>query len=164
MIAEPRATLDVDIVASMREADIPCLLRMLGDEFYADESAIRRAVQRRSSVNIIHQHTTIKLDLFIAGGTPLDDQQLNRRRRVQVGPAPEDCLYFHTPEDILLQKLRWYRMGGERSDRQWRDVIGIVFAQTGRLDTEYLRAHAGTLAVADLLERALRSHGGPANP
>jgi hypothetical protein len=75
---EPRATLDIDIVVSMSETDVKCLLDALGNDFYADESAVRRAVQRRSSVNIIHQSTTIKVDVFVAGGTPLDGQQLER--------------------------------------------------------------------------------------
>src|SRR5207249_2445548 len=79
------------------------------------------------------------------------------RRRVQVGSAPDRYLYFHTPEDILLQKLRWYRLGGEQSDRQWRDVLGIMTVQVGQLDTEYVRRQAETLAVADLLDRAFKA-------
>ncbi len=62
---------------------------------------------------------------------------------------------MHPPEDILLQKLRWFRRGGEASDRQWRDVRGIVRVQGGRLDRHYLRTNADTLGVTDLLERAL---------
>ena len=57
--------------------------------------------------------------------------------------------------DILLQKLRWYRRGGEVSDRQWRDIAAIVRVQGRRLDREYLRENAGILGVSDLLERAL---------
>jgi len=44
---------------------------------------------------------------------------------VQVSADPDAWLYVYTPEDILLQKLRWYRMGNEASDRQWRDVLGV---------------------------------------
>jgi hypothetical protein len=64
-------------------------------------------------------------------------------------------LYVHSPEDILLQKLRWFRLGGERSDRQWRDVLGLVQVQGPRLAVEYLRRWAEQLLVADLLEKAL---------
>lgn len=64
-----------------------------------------------------------------------------------------------TPEDILLEKLRWYRLGGEVSDRQWCDVLGIVAVQGSRLDEAYLRRDAASLDVTNLLERALRQGG-----
>ena len=83
-------------------------------------------------------------------------QALNRRVRLQVASDPDSFLYVYTPEDTLLQKLRWYRLGGEVSDRQWRDVLGIVAVQGRSLDDSYLRSGADLLAVTDLLDRALR--------
>lgn len=59
-------------------------------------------------------------------------------------------------EDIILAKLVWYRSGGEVSERQWRDVIGILNVQAGKLDFDYLDEWARKLTVIDLLERALR--------
>jgi hypothetical protein len=58
-------------------------------------------------------------------------------------------------EDTLLAKLDWYRMGGEVSERQWRDVLGVLKVQAGGLDLEYMRRWARELGVDDLLERAL---------
>ena len=97
------------------------------------------------------------MDLFIAGGSPLDRQAMRRRVRLQVASGPDRFLYVYTPEDILLQKLRWYRLGGDVSDRQWRDILGIVLVQGHRLDEEYLRGGADLLDVTDLLDRALQS-------
>lgn len=152
---EPRSTLDVDLVVAIDAADVEPLLAALGDDFHADGEAVRRAVRRRSSVNVFHRATSTKVDLFVLGGSPLDRQALDRRVRMQVSTDPERFLYVYTPEDILLQKLRWYRLGGEVSDRQWRDVLGIVAVQDPGLDEEYLRRGADLLAVADLLVRAL---------
>jgi hypothetical protein len=93
------------------------------------------------------------VDLFVAGGTPLDGLQLSRRLAVEVGEGR--YLFIHPPEDILLQKLRWFRRGGETSDRQWRDIVAIVRVQGPKLDLDYLRAHAPAIGVSDLLDRAL---------
>jgi hypothetical protein len=60
-----------------------------------------------------------------------------------------------SPEDTILRKLQWYRLGGETSDRQWTDILGIIRTQGDRLDRGYLRTWASTLEVGDLLERAL---------
>src|SRR5262245_2383197 len=118
-----------------------------------DDVAVRRAVRERTTVNLIHQATQLKVDLFVAGGTPLDWQQLKRRREVRIGPGR--TLYIHPPEDILLQKLRWYVKGGETSDRQWRDVLAIIRVQGARLDREYVQANAEVLGVGGVLTRAL---------
>jgi hypothetical protein len=150
---EPRSTIDVDIVAAIDERHVQALVDALQDEFYIDAAALRRAVGTRSSTNLIHHASQLKIDLFVAGGTPLDAQQLARRLAVDVGDGR--ILHVHPPEDILLQKLRWYRRGGEVSDRQWRDVLGIVRVQGQRLDVDYLRANAEVLDVTDLLAGAL---------
>jgi hypothetical protein len=150
---EPRSTIDIDIVAAIEAAQVTALVAALSGTFYIDEDAVRRAVRERSSANLIHRPSMLKVDLFIAGGTPLDAQQLARRRIVSVGEGV--TIGVHPPEDILLQKLRWYRLGGEVSDRQWRDVMGIVRVQGTRLDMDYLRRNAPVLGVGDLLERAL---------
>lgn len=53
---------------------------------------------------------------------------------------------------IVLQKLRWYRIGGETSDRQWRDIVSVV--RGGALDDAHLDAIAGATGLAALLARA----------
>lgn len=64
---------------------------------------------------------------------------------------------FASSEDVILSELEWYRLGGEVSERQWRDVISALKVCAGDLDLDYLRQWAAELGVADLLERALKS-------
>jgi hypothetical protein len=151
---EPRSTLDVDIVVALTSAQAEIVAGALHDEFYLDRDRLQHAVVTRGSVNLIHIESATKIDLFVAGGTPLDESLLRRRRAEIVGDPPHE-IFVHTPEDILLQKLRWFRLGGEISERQWRDVLGIVQVQGARLDRAYLDEGASTLRVVDLLNRAL---------
>ena len=148
---EPRSTLDVDIVAALEPRHVAPLVAALTAEFYVDAAALDRAVMERRTANLIHQDTQLKIDLFVAGGSPIDALQLQRRRAVDLDGQR---LYVHPPEDILLQKLRWFDLGGRTSDRQWRDVLGIVRVQGSRLDRDYLRTQARVLGVEDLLTRA----------
>jgi hypothetical protein len=134
------------------------LTQAVEQESYVEPSVLERAIRDRTSTNLIHRATSIKVDLFVAGGTPLDDDLLRRRVSVAVGEQGTQ-LYAHAPEDVLLQKLRWFRRGGEVSDRQWRDVLGIIRVQGSRLDRAYLAQGAMRLDVSDLLARALREAG-----
>ena len=152
---EPRSTLDIDLVVAMSEKDVEPLVAALGHGFYVEPEALRRAIQKRSSANLIHFASSMKVDIFVAGGTPLDREQLERRQRVLVATDPDRWLHFYAAEDILLQKLRWYRLGDEVSDRQWKDILGIIHVQADRIDLNLLHEGARILAVTDLLERAI---------
>lgn len=151
---EPRASIDVDFVVDLQPSHVPILVRALSPAFYVDENALLRAIASKSSANVIHHATGIKVDLFVAGSF-LDSRQLARRRRVQIAGDPPRHVFVHTPEDILLQKLHWFRAGGETSERQWRDAKAIVAVQTSRMDRDYLAATAAATGLTDLLERVL---------
>jgi hypothetical protein len=152
---EPRASIDVDMLVHMTAAQVGPFLDTLGDSFYADADSLRRAVEGGTSTNLIHRPSGIKIDLFVARSV-LDARQLERRQRLKVESNPDRFLYVHSPEDILLQKLHWFRLGGTVSERQWRDVLSVIVVQGPRLDRDYLAAMAPVVGVADLLARAYR--------
>ncbi|MGB9592939.1 MAG: hypothetical protein ACPL7R_02230 [Anaerolineae bacterium] len=150
-----RSTLDVNIVADVRPEHIPGLVATLSDEFYVDDEMVRTAIEQRTSFNLIHYQTAFKVDIFICGSRPFDQVQLERRRPLAITTKREQCVYVISPEDTILAKLARYRMGGEVSNLQWRDVLGVLKTRAGELDLDYLREWASELHVSDLLERAL---------
>ena len=100
--------------------------------------------------------------MFVAKPRPFDRSQLARRQMHLLSEEPEHRAYVTSAEDIVLAKLEWYRIGGEVSDRQWRDVLGVVKVQGERLDLDYLQQMSAQLSVGDLLARALQEAGGKA--
>jgi len=151
-----RTTLDVDMVVRLEEGRVDALVDRLGEDFHADPESLRRAVRMRSSSNLIHFESGMKIDLFVARDQHIDQEQMRRKRRLRVATNPDRYLFVSAPEDTIVQKLHWYRMGGEASDRQWGDILGVLRINRGELDMDYLLRAAEWLGVSDLLERALR--------
>lgn len=58
-------------------------------------------------------------------------------------------------EDVLLAKLRWFRLSGDSSERQWNDVSGVIAISGANLDREYLSSWGAKLGVSELLNKAL---------
>lgn len=154
VVGEPRYTADVDMVVELNETHIDPLIERLSPRFYIPTELLRRATRAHTSANLIDNETGLKVDLFVAGGTPLDADTL-ARRVATTSEGVETALYVQSAEDVILHKLRWFRRGGEISDRQWRDIVGVVRLQSDRLDRAYLAYGADLLGVTDLLDRAL---------
>ena len=93
--------------------------------------------------------------MFPLAQQPFEQNQMQRRILHSLSKRRQDQAYFTTAEDIILAKLNWFRIGGETSEQQWRDVQGVIQVQGEVLNQEYLRLWAERLDLLDLLERAL---------
>lgn len=153
LIGEPRSTLDLDIMIECDIEKTAILARELSDNFYVDQESAVAAARDRGTFNAIHLATSLKIDFFVAEDSSLAREALAYRRRVDSpGSAP---LYFYALEDLVARKLLWFRMGGEVSDRQWRDVLGMLRLRATSVDWPRLRELATVAGVGDLLERAI---------
>lgn len=154
---EPRFTNDVDILADLTPENLHDFLHNLPKTFYADAEEALNALRAGRPFNVLHMPTAFKFDLFPANAFPLGAEELDRAILLSGTGLSEAPAPFVTPEDILLAKLHWFRLGGEVSDVQWRDMKGIVRACAGVLERRYLEEGAAKLNISDLLDRILRS-------
>jgi hypothetical protein len=159
VFGEPRQTMDADLLARLLGRHAEPLVKQLAGEFYADLPAIMTAIRNQGSFNLIHLESMSKVDVFVSWRSPFGQSQLSRRAKKTVGQISPLELYFASAEDTVLAKLDWYRKGGEISDRQWRDLLGVLKVQAGTLDRDYLKRWADELGVADLLHRAMEQAG-----
>jgi hypothetical protein len=151
----PRASIDADVVAELLPEHVGPLVAGLQDAYYLDEGRVRSAVDSRRTFNAIHLGTMFKVDVFATRRRPFDLEALRRARPEPLEDAPGARVApVATAEDIILAKLEWFRAGGEVSERQWSDILGVLRASS--VDGEYLARWAAALGVADLLERARR--------
>lgn len=154
-----RATAGVDIVADLREEQVDDLVRLLAERFYADAGMMRDAIRHRSSFNLLDLQSGFKVDVFVPHMRAFERSRFARRMLVPLMESGRESAYVSSAEDTVLAKLEWYRIGGEVSERQWNDVLGILKVKAADVDQAYLRYWAAQLNLAELLERALRDAG-----
>jgi hypothetical protein len=152
-----RSTMDVDLVCELTEADVPSLLKQLGDDYYASEPAIRDAIRRKSCFNLIHLPTSFKVDAFVSRQRPFDLQTISRALTGTLGLDQTLAVPIATAEDVIIIKLEWYRLGNETSERQWDDVSRLMALMGDTADLAYLQQASESVGVEDLLQRLLRS-------
>ena len=150
-----RASLDVDLIAELEGEHLDRFARRLESAYYVPIDHMRAAVAERRSFNLIHLATMFKVDVFVSKGRPFDRQAAERARLQTIGEAPHDRGFLvASPEDTVLAKLEWFRLGGETSERQWWDIVGVLKV-AAEADRDYLGRWAHALGVSDLLEKAL---------
>ena len=139
VFGEPRQTVDADVIARLLGRHAEPLVARLQSGFYTDLQAIQTAVRTQGCFNLIHLETMTKVDVFVRWQDPFAQSQFARRQKKSVGECSPLELFFASAEDTVLAKLDWYRKGGCVSDRQWRDLLGVIKVQAGALNRDYLR-------------------------
>jgi hypothetical protein len=161
VFGEPRQTVDADLLARLLGQHARLLVSQLSGEFYADLGSIQTAIETQDCFNLIHLETMTKVDVFVRWRSPFGQSQFARRQKKSVGQTAPLELFFASAEDTVLAKLDWYRQGGCVSDRQWRDLLGVLKVKASALDRSYLVHWAGELGVTHLFHRALDEAGMP---
>lgn len=148
---EPRATHDVDLVIEVDLRAVDRLAEAFGaPRYYLDAAAARTALVQRGMFNLLDTNTGDKVDFWALTDSEFDRSRFERR----IATSAFGCsVYVTSPEDTILQKLKWARDSGG-SERQLRDVVGVLELQGSALDAAYLDDWAVRLGVEALLAQA----------
>ena len=150
----PRATQDADVVVEGEWLQLERFIAELGRDFYASRDAAHEALDCEGMFNVIHLETGFKVDLIVRKSRPFSREEFARRRVAGVGGRPR---WFASPEDVILSKLEWSKLGN--SERQYLDALNVARVQAGALDRAYLLRWADELGVEHLLERLFSDLG-----
>lgn len=153
-----RLTQDIDIVADLALPQVQPLVQRLQADYYIDDGMVQDAIQHRSSFNVLHHATGVKIDVFVMKSGPFAQAEL-QRARMAAFMLGSRTFAFATPEDTILTKLDWWKQGSGISARQWDDIVEVMKRQRQNLDLVYLRQMAPLLGVADIFEQALTDAG-----
>jgi hypothetical protein len=159
---EVRTTLDADFALALPVLKVPVLLRVAEPQFYVDEAEMRAAALHTSMFVMTHRQDLVKVDAHVVRDVGHARAEFDRARWIQIGDDRGQDVLVASAEDVVLQKLVWYVRGGELSDRQLRDVRGILKARWQNLDRGYLRTWAAEQGTLEILERLWREAGGGA--
>ncbi|MBE9508869.1 MAG: hypothetical protein IMY86_12585 [Chloroflexi bacterium] len=143
----PRFTHDADMIVEIPANKAASLALALETDFYAPSFAIEEAIARRSHFNVIHLEQSFKVDFWVRRDEPYAREDFQRRQRVTMFGHP---VWVSSPEDVILNKLRWYKISPVL-DRQLQDALEVYEIQEPDLDQAYLDRWAARLEVTDLL-------------
>jgi hypothetical protein len=153
---EPRVTQDADIIIQFQPEQLDWLISALETEgFYCPPAAVEEVrLGVGKTISITQTQTLDNADLIAMKDEPFEQSQMSRRILIEdLGASFWVC----TAEDIILQRLLWSRRS--RSEKQWRQVLGVLKAQAEILDYNYLADWAEQLNQSEWLRQAFLEAG-----
>ena len=146
----PRSTRDIDVVIDPTPEALERLLEELApDRYYVSATAAREALVLRRRFNVVDLETGWKIDLIIRKDRAYSREEFARRQPARVASAQ---VFVTSAEDTVLSKLEWAKAG--ESERQLRDVVGVLKARGHELDLAYLERWVDALSLGGLWHRA----------
>jgi hypothetical protein len=151
----PRSTQDIDIVIDPSPSSLDAMVASLPEaEYYVDADAARHAMSVRSQFNLIDMATGWKVDLIVRKARPFSIEEFRRR---EAGELFGTRVFLATAEDSVVAKLEWAKLAD--SERQLRDVAGILSVRGPALDVAYIERWVAELGLSEGWTRVRQAAG-----
>jgi hypothetical protein len=147
----PRSTRDVDLLVNIEiPANVAALIRRLSEFVIFDaQVSFDTLTWGKRHVATSQSSPPFKVELFETFDDPFVRSEFSRRQRVFV-PILQCETWLPTPEDVVVQKLRW---GRNKDLDDARDVLAVQGPET--LDMEYIERWCSQHGTLDRLKTAL---------
>ena len=142
----PNMSHSIDVVMKINPQEknfADTLATLLGDDFYFSTEGCREVIDEQTMFQAIDKETMFKADFHLSDIVPT---ALERRRdeKIMTGRV----VPMVSPEDAILSKLYWIKLGSGRSRK---DVVAMLRVQE-TLDNAYLETTAEQLGVKEILD------------
>jgi hypothetical protein len=156
---EPRATMDLDLVADIPLAQVNDLSQELEKRamLVPADIILNTILETRADlpINAIHLHTGLKADIYpVREHDVLRQQAWSRRRLIDLGPDLGE-VYLHSPEDLIIYKLWYFSLS--RQTKHTRDIISIITSLGDELDFGYITNWTAQRGLSSLWKELLDS-------
>lgn len=146
----PRSTQALDIVVSIDIHSLePLYSSLSAPGCYLSREALEDAIKHRGQFNLIDGQSGWKTDFIVCKNREFSQQELGRRQRVTLNGCE---VFIASAEDTILSKLEWARES--QSERQLRDVAGILDVCGPQLDQNYLDTWIAKLGLTEVFAKA----------
>lgn len=152
-----RTTRDLDLVVELPVEAIADLSRELAqrDMLVPADIILDILLNSRSdlAINAIHMYSGYKAELFLLRpGDVYRAQALERRLLVDLGP-PIGEVWVHSPEDLILYKLRYFRIS--RQPKHVRDIASIMLTLGNELELDYIASWSERMGLTETWQEVL---------
>lgn len=147
----PRASHDIDFVVEIHRSDAKRVLNTLKElsiEYLIQLEDVKKAIQERDLFNIIYLPTFLKLDFWLLTNDPFDQERFKRKQRVKL---LGHFMTISSPEDTIIQKLRWYKQAN--IEKHLIDAAFVYQIQKKDLDAKYLKTWVKKLKLTQLFQK-----------
>jgi hypothetical protein len=141
---EPRYTNDIDVVVDLDLSRLAAFCAAFPPpDYYCSLEAAREAVTTRFQFNILHLTSGLKIDVIVPSNSAFDRSQLSRGIRESARDDFETS--FASPEDVIIKKLEYFKLGG--SEKHLRDIAGILKVQADAIEYDYIAEWVDKLSL-----------------
>ncbi len=152
IFGEPRFTHDIDVIVELTPATLRDFCQAFPEaDFYVSDEGARTASIQGGMFNIIHPESGLKIDVIVPGDEA-GRQEIRRAVRALAFGGRE--VQFVSPEDLILNKMAYYREGG--SEKHLRDITGVLKVSGDRVDRAYIADWAEKLGLTEIWQAILK--------